>query len=364
MNNTNINKESTCLIPFKKENFGWIFTGLTQSDGSFAISIIKTKSKIGLVLRPFFSIELKDSSINILLEVQQYLGGCGRIYNNKIKKTVNFEISDFPSIWHILIPHFLKYPLESSKLESFLKFTNCMIFLFPFYNKNKPADLLLDLIKYSYFMNEGTGRTEEDFKDVIYNYFNKGNPNLALDLSTSIVFKEKSQLWLDHIKTKFLNSSEIELNTILGIIEGDGSFYISFTSDFKIKFGFNITTSIKDLYTLYKIKWRLGCGKVYIKSETWCRFEVTRKDDLINIIEPLIKTLELYRGNNVRLLSSKSQSFEACTEALALYTKGLVNTSNEKKNFITKYYNMYEAGSKRKKTLKEYLDAFSLNNLK
>ena len=107
----------------------------------------------------------------MLLEVQKYLGGCGRIYINKVKKTVSFEISDFYSIWHILIPHFIKYPLDSSKLESFIKFTNCMILLFPYFNKNKPKLLILDIIKYSYFINEGTERTEKDFKDLLLTYF-------------------------------------------------------------------------------------------------------------------------------------------------------------------------------------------------
>jgi hypothetical protein len=80
---------SKTLVLNKKENFPWIFTGLSQSDGSFAISIIKTQSKIGLVLRPFFNIELKDSSLNLLLEFQKYLG-CGRIFINKTRKTVSF----------------------------------------------------------------------------------------------------------------------------------------------------------------------------------------------------------------------------------------------------------------------------------
>jgi hypothetical protein len=44
----NINKyeqqQNNCksIIPFTKEKYAWFFTGLTQSDGSFAISIIKT----------------------------------------------------------------------------------------------------------------------------------------------------------------------------------------------------------------------------------------------------------------------------------------------------------------------------------
>lgn len=332
---------SNSINLIKKENYPWIFTGLAQSDGSFSISIIKTQSKIGLVLRPFFNIELKDSSVEILIELQNYFGGCGRIFHNKSRKTVSFEISDFYSLWHILIPHFINYPLEASKLKSFIIFTNCMILLFPYHNKNKPKSLIYEIIKYSYFMNEGTKRNEKDFKILLSTYFSdhkKNNSSLSL-----------------HITQNFFKFTEIELNTILGIIEGDGTFYISFDKGFKFRFGFNITTSIKDLPALYKIKWRLGCGKVYVKSESWCRFEITKNKDLLNIIIPVVNSLEYYRGKGIRLLSSKSQNFEIFKEALITYEKGFTKTLENRKTFIEKYYNMYESGNKRKQSLKDYL---------
>jgi len=73
----------------------------------------------------------------------------------------------------------------------------------------------------------------------------------------------------------------------------------------------------------------------------------------------LINSLELYRGEGVRLLGSKSKSFEACKEALSLFNKGLVKSLQGKKDFILNFYNMYEEGSKRKINLKEYLNSFS-----
>lgn len=236
--------------------------------------------------------------------------------------------------------------MESSKLESFIIFTNCMILLFPHYNKNKPKLLIYEIIKYSYFMNEGTNRNDKEFKNLLFTYFDDLKEN-----------NNKINLYLPQ---NFIKSSEIELNTILGIIEGDGTFYISFDAGFKFRFGFNITTSLKDLPTLYRIKWRLGCGKVYIKSETWCRFEVTKKVDLINIIIPLVNSLEYYRGKNIRLLSSKSKSFELFKEALIAYDSGLIRSLQDKKNFIEKYYNMYDSGNKRKKTLTDYLKTLNL----
>jgi hypothetical protein len=115
-----------------------------------------------------------------------------------------------------------------------------MILLFPHYNKNKPKLLIYEIIKYSYFMNEGTNRNDKEFKNLLFTYFDDLKEN-----------NNKINLYLPQ---NFIKSSEIELNTILGIIEGDGTFYISFDAGFKFRFGFNITTSLKDLPTLYRIK--------------------------------------------------------------------------------------------------------------
>jgi len=49
---------------------------------------------------------------------------------------------------------------------------------------------------------------------------------------------------------------------ILGVIEGDGSFYVSLRLNKKIRFGFNIGTHINEIDLLYAIKRYLDCGVV------------------------------------------------------------------------------------------------------
>lgn len=97
-----------------------IFSGITQSDGSFGISFRKTTSKVGIVLRPFFRIELTYLALPLIKEIYNFFG-CGRIGFNKHLNSVSFEVSDFYSIWHIIIPYFILYPLQGAKYNSFIK---------------------------------------------------------------------------------------------------------------------------------------------------------------------------------------------------------------------------------------------------
>jgi hypothetical protein len=64
-----------------------------------------------------------------------------------------------------------------------------------------------------------------------------------------------NQEYLNNI-TKYFekNNTLINIYFIIGIIEGDGSFYVGLRTNRKVRFGFNITTHIYELDLLYKIK--------------------------------------------------------------------------------------------------------------
>lgn len=154
----NINNKLTTISSYFS-----IFSGLTQSDGSFGISFRKTTSKVGIVLMPFFRIELTQSALPLLLEVKNFFG-CGRIGFNAKLNSISFEVSDFTSLWHIIIPFFINNPLEGAKQQAFFKFIICMSLLYPYQNKNKPIWLLKLVIQIACLMNEGTRRTKLDLE--------------------------------------------------------------------------------------------------------------------------------------------------------------------------------------------------------
>jgi hypothetical protein len=264
--------------------YAWFFSGFAHSDGSFFINYKITKSGINFSFN--FNISLGISSLNLIHEIANYFA-CGNIYITQTNCI--FNVNNFLELWHIIIPHFLKYPMFGKKYNSFLNFIYCMSLCYPFLNRTKPSNIIFDIINMSYWMNEGTQRTLQDYHKIIEQVNNIYNTNYNL-LTLTPYNPIPMNIELYNI-IRFPQFYYISLNYIKGIFEGDGSFIISFKARIIYAFSFSITTSIEDISVLYLIQNRLGCGKIYVKSSTWCRFEVNKINDLNNIIIPLIDSL-------------------------------------------------------------------------
>lgn len=62
----------------------WHFTGFTDAQGCFSVTIkLSETPKLGWSVEPFFSITQHKNDKNLLLEIQDFLGGIGKIYNTK-----------------------------------------------------------------------------------------------------------------------------------------------------------------------------------------------------------------------------------------------------------------------------------------
>ena len=275
----------------------WIFSGLIQSDGSFGISIKKNKSKLGFFITLFLRVELNIKSLPLIKEMQSFFN-CGRVFIREDRYTCLFEITDLHSLWHIIIPHFINYPLYGDKFRSFIKFIQILTLLYPYHNKNKPKLLLAQVIYLGGMINFASKRNLEDLN----NYYKI--------LNLKITEIENSLLTLNW---DTLKKSRYPLNVyfIIGLIEGDGSFYTGMRGNSKIRFGFSITTHIAELDLLYQIKWIFNCGNVKIKAKNWCRYEVEGSKQLNEIFIPLV--------NSIGLMGSKSIKFSAFKEAMLIY---------------------------------------------
>lgn len=330
------------LTPVNK--FAWIITGVFQSDGSFGIKIIKNKSNLGLQINLYFTLHLSITSLPLILKIKTYFN-CGHVIIDKKNQMCKFEITDINSLWHLVIPHFIKYPFFGDKHSSFIKFVKILTLLFPYRNRNKSAFLIGQLIYLGFFLNPGSKRTKQEFND------------LFKLLNLKILEIVKSLVYLNNMnidKYFKISSPIINVYFILGVIEGDGSFYVGLRANRKIRFGFNITTHIYELDLLYQIKWTMNCGNTKIKSPTWCRYEVEGNKMLRNIFIPLVES----QGG---LLGSKALNFETFKEAMYIFTnkEHLTNKGLKRLVEIT-YNNTTKKGKGRKYTLQEYIN---MNNL-
>jgi hypothetical protein len=179
-------------------------------------------------------------------------------------------------------------------------------------------------------MNEGSKRTLLELKELLIFIQNKAIKDGQLEVKSEFLdtnllnllpntkypldinsFPSQFNLLPETYKFIDINKKlDIPIPYILGIIEGDGSFIVSFLSSQSIyRFEFNITTSIEDISILILIKLKLGCGKIEI-HDTWCRLVIHKFNELTNIIIPLIDSIQNYRVDNLGLITSKAHNYK------------------------------------------------------
>jgi LAGLIDADG DNA endonuclease family protein len=102
----------------------WFITGFTDAEGSFIISIYRdAKSKLKWRVSAYFSIHIHEKDLPLLELIQKTLG-VGIVRKNN-ENTVLFRVSNIKEL-QIIINHFKKYPLVSSKYLDFLLFEQCL----------------------------------------------------------------------------------------------------------------------------------------------------------------------------------------------------------------------------------------------
>jgi LAGLIDADG endonuclease len=192
-------------------------SGLVQADGSFFVTISKyPKSKYGLRIRATFTITQNLDSIGILEQVQSYFK-CGNVFINKKGGYAEFVVNSIPDLQKWIIPHFINYPLHCSKQRSFWIFLSNVDILGEKAHYNK--EVFASLIKMAFTMNEITNRGSESLEEL-------------LGFLGSEVFQIE-------IKEPEIKDYPLDTNFLVGLIEGDGSFHISFKAKRDLDFGFS-----------------------------------------------------------------------------------------------------------------------------
>ena len=113
--------------PFDCDTFGHWLSGFTDGEGSFLLSMVKSRHSPRLHARSGFVITLRADDFETLNLIQSYLQ-CGNVrylpkagsYSGKNgKPQYRFEVSKLASLSEVVIPHFTNYPLRSKKATDF-----------------------------------------------------------------------------------------------------------------------------------------------------------------------------------------------------------------------------------------------------
>jgi len=101
----------------------WWITGITDAEGSFNINYNSSQGKITFT----FKLTQKYHSSRFLEEMRVYFN-CGSIQiDNKKFQTYKFQVGNTKDLINVIIPHFDKYPLQSSKKLDYLDWKKAIL---------------------------------------------------------------------------------------------------------------------------------------------------------------------------------------------------------------------------------------------
>ena len=152
----NVQHVGSRLLQTSSTEFAWYVTGFVDGEGCFSISFNERKKlKMGVEVRPSFSIGQSKRSLPAMQRVQAYFG-CGAIRFSRHDQTYKYEVRSLNDIRKRIIPHFKKYPLQTFKLTDFATFSWICDEIAASRHLNK--DGLTAIIDRAYSMNESGKR--------------------------------------------------------------------------------------------------------------------------------------------------------------------------------------------------------------
>ena len=315
-------------------SYGYI-SGLTQTDGSFFCSIIlSSKHRFGLQFRPKFTITADLDSKHVLDSIKSFLN-CGNVTINNKNHTAEFEVVKLQELSEIIIPHFLNYPVFCAKLHSFNLFKEIVIALI---NKEKRTkEGRVELLKLALSMNTTTNRKADriDYLFSLLDVVDSNNKNLIPNNIKEI-------------------TSPISNDFISGIIDGDGSFFVSFQKEGKIKTGFNITNDKASKPLLEEIQKQFqNIGSIQEGSKNELVYTINGLNQIINVLIPFVDENPLFSER-----ASHYNKFR--TVSLMLKNEQPLSLQS-KLNIVELAYNMNKKGKHRTLNKTQYIETLGGN---
>jgi hypothetical protein len=131
--------------------FSSYITGFTDGEGTFSVSFnFRAKLKTKIEVRPSFSISQHKRNKEILESIRDYFN-CGWIRFSSPDHNYKYEVRGIDDLIKKIIPHFQKFPLQTSKKKDFLLFTEICEQVYQKHHLN--FDYLRGIIEKAYRMN-------------------------------------------------------------------------------------------------------------------------------------------------------------------------------------------------------------------
>jgi hypothetical protein len=334
-----INKQMNNKYIFTPE---WI-SGFTQADGSFTVSFEKREKGILYRPNPIFSLSQTNVEWDMFVSLQKYLG-IGSVYKNR--NGVVFVVKSIKDILTVVVPMFDSVPLRGGKLESYLKFRKVVLLMQD--KKHLTIEGLLQIIDLTYFMNKETTMRNHDTRLKLLNEleFKYGK----LPSVDSIFIDEVPAMQIKPSANLRWQNKEF----IRGLIDGDGSFNVSFrTKVRRIGVNFTVVHETSSISVLYDLVSFFKCGSVYKLPSEAARYQVQSLNDILKFIIPLFK--------DIKFNTRKQKNFEIIMNVCSiLEEKGNGKRLDDENllKIIELAWNMNVLSLTRKITKEEYISKF------
>ena len=106
--------------------------------------------KLGIEVRPSFSVSQHQRSKNIILFLQKHFA-CGGVRYSRRDQNFKFEVRSIEDLVKIIIPHFKKFPLQTSKKDDFEVFDKICSLIYSNHHLSKEG--MIEIIKLSEKIN-------------------------------------------------------------------------------------------------------------------------------------------------------------------------------------------------------------------
>ena len=273
--NDNGKKNSIILNP-------WFVTGFVDAEGSFTMSIFKSKSAaIGWTIEPCFIITLHSKDIELLNKIQLFFGV--GIVSTSGDKVARYRVRSISSL-KVIFAHFNQYPLQTTKVNNYITF--CKI---------------LDLMDNKYHANI------EGFL-YIASLINKLNNPLSptlLDKLAPLGELPSTDLELTSKNKPNLGvAKNLDPWWISGFTTGEGSFTY-FTRNRKKANGelvkdytlaYEVAQRSDSLHVLEFIVQFFECGKVYSETRGVSKYRLVTRAQILEVLVPFFEKYPL-EGN-------------------------------------------------------------------
>lgn len=308
------------------------------------------KQKKGVPIRPqpVFNITQSIVELEMFKALHNQLG-IGKLYTNR--KNVVFVVKSIDEIVDVILPLFDKHPVKGGKFLAYTIFKEVSLMIKE--KKHLTIEGTLQILNVAYFMNKDTSlRSEESLKLL--------QENLKILLAEGEPTKLSSSNLVNTVgsceaTTKTKNMIEpLTLEFVRGLIDGDGSFNISFaTTRRRIVANFTVVMEISSspalaATILNQLVEFFKCGTVYSLPSAAARYQVQSIDEILDKILPVL--------NNTEFNTKKQERFEIVIKVCRLIkNRGFANDV-DLKSIVDLAWDMNT--SRRKKSKEEYLNKF------